>query len=72
MGSKPHAPRTGPGFSTGKTPPAVAKGESAPHPKNSSGSSRENQTRRDGDSKSTHEGSGNWPGGDVAAMRKPY
>ncbi len=41
-----HAPRTGPGFSTGARPPAVTKGCAA-HPKASSG--RKSGTRRAGD-----------------------
>jgi hypothetical protein len=46
MKSLLHAPRTGPRFSAGTTPPAVTKGHAA-HPTASSG--RKSGTRRSGD-----------------------
>lgn len=67
MGSKLHAPRTGPGYSTGQKAPRVST-ESGPRVGNSAG--LKSGADRSGDPKSSHGGSRK--AGNMAAMRKPY
>lgn len=63
--SKPHAPKTGPGFSAGQAPVKVTNSGDAARPRNSAGMDKINHVHP-----SSKPDSGK--GGDMAAMRRPY